>query len=158
MFHSAAVVGLNTSAMIEAAIVGRTVHTMLVPEFSSSQLGTLHFDYLLRVAGGLPRVAMGFDEHRRHLVDALHAAPEEGARRALPFLEQFVRPHGLDRPVTPIVVDEIERVAADGPRTVLRRRPLLGRALLGIALFGARVRARAGEGVGRKRRQAGEPA
>ena len=46
MYHASATVGLNTSAMIEAAIVGRPVHTILVPEFQHSQEGTLHFRYL----------------------------------------------------------------------------------------------------------------
>ena len=45
--HSAAVVGLNTSAMIEAAIVGRPVLTVLLPEFRDNQEGTVHFHYLL---------------------------------------------------------------------------------------------------------------
>ena len=47
LYHSAAVVGVNTTAMIEAAIVGRTVHSVLAPEFEDTQSGTLHFRYLL---------------------------------------------------------------------------------------------------------------
>ena len=37
--HSTAVFGLNTSAMIEAAVVGRPVHTMLAPEFATRSEG-----------------------------------------------------------------------------------------------------------------------
>ena len=51
--HAPAVVGLNTSAMIEAAIVGRPVLTVLDPEYERVQQGTLHFRYLLEVGGGL---------------------------------------------------------------------------------------------------------
>ena len=47
MYHSAAVVGLNTSALIEAGIVGRRVHAILLPEFNENQEGTLHFRYLI---------------------------------------------------------------------------------------------------------------
>ena len=47
IFHSAAVVGLNTSAFIEAGIVGRPVLTIVVPEFVENQHGTVHFDYLV---------------------------------------------------------------------------------------------------------------
>jgi hypothetical protein len=42
MYHSATVVGLITSAFIEAGIVGREVHTVLEPEFEDNQLGTVH--------------------------------------------------------------------------------------------------------------------
>src|SRR5690606_5766746 len=48
LYHSAAVVGLNTSAQLEAGIVGRPVLTILAPEFTGGQAGTLHFHYLLK--------------------------------------------------------------------------------------------------------------
>ena len=44
--HAAAVVGINTTAQIESAIVGRPVHTILAEEFRETQEGTLHFRYL----------------------------------------------------------------------------------------------------------------
>ena len=56
LFHSQAVVGVNTSAMIEAAIVGRPVHTVRADEFADTQGGTLHFHYLLPEQGGFLRV------------------------------------------------------------------------------------------------------
>jgi hypothetical protein len=120
LHHAAAVVGLNTSAMIEAGIVGKPVYTILVPEFEGQE-GTLHFDYLLRENGGLVSPARGFDEHRRQLAAAL-ASGEDGRERTLAFLEGFVRPYGLDVPATPIMVREIERLAD------IRKRP--GRAPL----------------------------
>src|SRR5207248_1363799 len=61
--HSAAVVGLNTTAMIEAAIVGRPVLTVLDPEYEAVQHGTLHFRYLLETGGGVLRVAETLSEH-----------------------------------------------------------------------------------------------
>ena len=39
LYHSEAVVGVNTTAMIEAAIVGRTVHSVLADEFQDTQGG-----------------------------------------------------------------------------------------------------------------------
>jgi hypothetical protein len=47
IYHSAAVVGVNTSALIESAIVGRAVYTVLAPEFRDTQQGTLHFHHLV---------------------------------------------------------------------------------------------------------------
>jgi hypothetical protein len=52
MFHATAVVGLNTSALVESAIVDRPVFTILLPEFRESQEGTFHFHYLLDAAHG----------------------------------------------------------------------------------------------------------
>ena len=53
LYHSAAVVGLNTSAFLEGAIVGRPVFATLLPEHHENQEGTIHFHYLMNVAGGL---------------------------------------------------------------------------------------------------------
>lgn len=108
--HAAAIVGLNTSAQLEAAIAGRPVLTMLVPEFSDGQQGTLHFRYLLKEEGGFVDVAADFDAHRRQLAAAASGDYDAGAIRE--FIEAFLRPCGLDRPVTPILVEAVEALAA----------------------------------------------
>jgi hypothetical protein len=111
LYHSAAVMGLNTSALIEAVIVGRPVHTLLTPEFANSQLGTLHFKYLMEIEGGCLRVARSFEEHLGQLAEALTTA-HEGRQRHRRFLEAFVRPGGIDTPAAPAFVDAIEDLAA----------------------------------------------
>jgi hypothetical protein len=121
LYHSAAVVGLNTSAFIEAAIVGRPVHTLLLPEFESNQTGTVHFSYLLNTGGGLLRTARDFAEHARQLEAAL-AAPATGP---LPFVREFVRPLGLDVAATPLFVRYVEELAVLRPPRP--RRPALAR-------------------------------
>jgi hypothetical protein len=110
LHHSAAVVGLNTSAMIEAAIVGRGVYTIAAEEFAGGQGGTLHFRYLLVEHGGIVSLAQTFEEHCRQLAAGTgDASIQERCRR---FVASFVRPHGIDRPSAPIMVDEIERTAS----------------------------------------------
>ena len=104
LYHSAAVVGLNTSAFIEAGIVGRPVLTILLPEWHENQLGTAHFRYLFEAGGGLLESARSFDEHLVQLERAV-TAPAAGPR---PFVREFVRPHGLDVPATPIFVERVE--------------------------------------------------
>lgn len=116
LHHCAAVSGLNTSAMIEAGILGKSVHTIATSEFSGGQEQTLHFHYLLARNGGLVEVAQTLTEHCQQLCEAIQR-PEAGEERSRQFIQSFVRPKGLDRPVAPIVADEIERVAA------LRKRP-----------------------------------
>lgn len=111
LHHSVAVVGLNTSAMIEAAIVGRPVYTIAAPEFTGGQTGTLHFHYLLAEHGGAVTLAGSFDEHLAQLAAALDGGADvrERCRR---FVQMFVRPRGLERPAAPVMVEEIERTAA----------------------------------------------
>jgi len=122
IFHSAGVVGLNTTAIIEAGLIGRPVFTILTDEFRAVQEGTLHFRYLLEVGGGLVRVARSFDEHAVQIAAAL-AAPDGAARGAEAFVREFVRPHGLDVPATPIFAREVERLA-ELARPAPRRTPL----------------------------------
>jgi hypothetical protein len=111
MYHAAAVVGLNTSAMIEAAIVGRPVHTVLLPEFTDSQEGTIHFHYLLDPASPLLRATRSLDGHARDLADVLEGRdPDPG--RSERFVRAFVRPCGLDTPATTRVVDALETLAS----------------------------------------------
>lgn len=107
LYHSAAVVGINTSAMIEAAIVGRTVHTILDPAFTHTQEGTLHFRYLLPSNGGFLRVATSMDDHVRQLAETL-ADPAAGRAQLDAFVRSFVRPHGLTQAATPLLADALE--------------------------------------------------
>jgi hypothetical protein len=112
--HSAAVVGVNTSAQIESAIVGRGVYTLLAPEFRETQEGTLHFRHLQNVNGGLLHVASDMAEHVAHLEAAVRN-PQAAAERCRRFVEAFVRPQGIDQPATPRLVAALEATAARGP-------------------------------------------
>jgi len=110
LYHSEAVVGINTTAMIEAAIVGRTVHSVLAEEFKDTQGGTLHFRYLLSESGGFLRVAGNLVEHAAQVAETL-AKPEIGRESCARFVRTFVRPHGIDVQTTPILVDALEHLA-----------------------------------------------
>jgi hypothetical protein len=108
VWHSAAVVGLNTSAELEAGIVGRPVFTILAPESAEGQRGTLHFDYLLKEHGGFVELAADFDTHRQQLASAIAGGTDIAAIRT--FIAGFLRPQGVDRPAAPITADAIEAV------------------------------------------------
>ena len=108
LYHAHAAIGLNTSAMLEAAIVGRPVHTLVIPGFDQGQIGTMHFHYLVEAYGGLATVARDFAEHHRQLAPVLRSEPSV-APRSRAFAAQFLRPHGVGRPVAPILAAEIDR-------------------------------------------------
>jgi hypothetical protein len=109
MYHSVAVVGVNTSALIESGIVGRPVFTVLTDEFSGQQEGTLHFQHLKNVSGGLVSVARTLDEHVEQIARA--ARGEHDGEKGRAFVEAFVRPHGLDIPAAERFVQAIAECA-----------------------------------------------
>lgn len=115
IYYSSAVVGVNTSAMIDSAIIGRNVMTILDPAFRGTQEGTLHFHYLLRENGGFLTIARSFDEHTAQVAEILHSGASEESRLR-DFVAGFVRPRGLDAPVAPVVANAIVEVAELGPR------------------------------------------
>lgn len=109
--HAVAVVGLNTSAFLEAAIAGRPVLAMLLDEFRDNQEGTLHFPYLLNVAGGLLHTTRSLDAHYRQLAATI-ADPAGHAERSVRFVEAFLRPFGRGEAATPRMIAAIEELAA----------------------------------------------
>jgi hypothetical protein len=114
LFHCSAVAGVNTSGMIEAAVVGRRSYTLLAREFRETQTGTVHFEYL--TSYGFLTTAHSWEEHLAHLGQAI-AGGGTFDERARTRTLTFVRPYGLDEPGTPRVVAAIEEAAT------LRRTP-----------------------------------
>jgi hypothetical protein len=146
IFHSAAVVGINTTAQIESAIVGRPVHTLLAEEFRDTQEGTLHFHYLQADEFGLLFVGRDFDEHAEQLAESLRGRVDDDRNER--FLRRFVRPLGLDRSATQLMVEAIEELGARpapspdrGPVVA----PLVRLALAPVAALAGRGSIRAGE-------------
>lgn len=106
MFHATAVVGLNTSALIEAAVVGRPVLTVLLDQFYGNQEGTLHFRYLLREPA-LLRAARDLAAHAAELELVVSGRDPDPGRSAR-FVGRFVRPGPADVRATDLAVAAIE--------------------------------------------------
>ena len=107
LFYSSAVVGLNTSAFVEGAVVGTPAHTILLPEFHENQEGTLHFHYLFTVGGGVLQGGRTFSEHHARLSASLRL-PAGRPLALSQFVHDFVRPHGLDTSATPVFCDVVD--------------------------------------------------
>jgi hypothetical protein len=154
IYHSVAVVGINTSAQIEAAIVGRPVFTILDPEYADTQAGTLHFRYLADGEFGHLHTAATLDEHAAQLRRAVDGeVPGDLNER---FLRRFVRPFGLDVRATDRAADAIEQLAASGPLTPAHG-PVAGPAVR-LALRPLARRAAAGRRRQKQARSGLEPA
>jgi hypothetical protein len=120
LFYSAAVVGVNTSAQLEAAIVGRPVYAVRVPEFAHAQAGTLHFQHL--AGGGAVTTAATLEEHEGHLA-ALVAGRGPSPETARRFVHEFIRPLGLDQPAVPVFVGAVQGLL-ETPAPAPERMPL----------------------------------
>lgn len=125
LYYSVAAVGLNTSALIEAAVVGRPVCTIRTEGTLQSQDGTVHFAYLASERNGLLRTADSTDAHLGDLARILDG--DVDVERISSFVRHFVRPHGLERPAAPILADAIEDAAK--LRVVPRRATMADRCL-----------------------------
>lgn len=126
LHHAAAVVGLNTSAEIEASMLERPVYTFSAGDLAPGQEGTRHFYYLLEGHGGVVTHSETLDEHVRELAKGIGGEVDREAMRA--FWERWVRPRGVDRPVAPIVADAILQLAtSESVRAGLPRLRLGGR-------------------------------
>jgi hypothetical protein len=146
IFHSAVVVGINTTAQIESAIVGRPVHTVLAEEFRATQEGTLHFHYLQADEFGLLHVGHTFEEHAEQLEASLSGRVDDRNER---FLRRFVRPCGLERSASGLVAEAIEELGW-GPAPAVDHGPLAAPLVrLGLAPFAAL----AGRGSERRRQR-----
>jgi hypothetical protein len=119
LYHSAAVVGINTSAQIEAAIVGRPVLTIHSAEFAHAQEGTLHFQHLVGGSTGFVRESRSLPEHITQL-RAVVADPAPAADCDRRFVESFIRPRGLDVAAVPVFVEAIGSLTALPPPPPVR--------------------------------------
>jgi len=112
LHHGAAIVGINTSAMIEAAIQDRPVFTIVDSSFDDTQTGTLHFRYLLPENGGHLQRANSLDEHARQLATALNRNQAPSAQQ---FIKTFLRPQGVSSPSAPLLVAALEQLSVSNP-------------------------------------------
>lgn len=111
IYHSAAIMGINTSAQIESAIVRRSVHSLRTDEFRSTQEGTLHFSHIASSDDGLLLVGRDLPEHLEQLSESLTDG-QRNQERIERFVRRFLRPRGLDEPTAPQVVSTLEDLAA----------------------------------------------
>lgn len=116
MFYADVIVGLNTSALIEAAIFDKPVLSVASPKGAEFH-ETLHFEHLEK---GLLIVARDHREHVRHIGDALDApGPSDRCRQ---FVQEFVRPFGRECSAGERMADAVEALT----ETHLRARSRTG--------------------------------
>jgi hypothetical protein len=108
IYHAVAAVGLNTSAFLEAAIVDRPCITIMTERYAEKQKGLAHFQHLLD--GDFLQVAHGFSDAVEVLSNILKGEDIKAPQRRR-FVENFIRPWGLDKPAYELTAKVIEATA-----------------------------------------------
>jgi hypothetical protein len=108
--HSSAVIGINTSAMIEAAIVDRPCVTIRSSQYSASQSETGHFRHLLN--GGFLEIADDFDQAVCIIRNIMNGEDRLSDKRR-DFVFKFIRPNGINQPVGTLIAQSLELLVGD---------------------------------------------
>lgn len=108
LFYSAAVVGVNTSAFLDAAILDKPCMTIITEHFRHTQTGRPHFAHLLR--GDFIEVANSMSEAAT-LIAAVINGRDLKAENRRRFVREFIRPYGLEVAASDTFVRAVEMVA-----------------------------------------------
>ena len=107
LYHSAAVVGINTSAMIESVIVGKPVVSYLTDEYRKTQAEAQHFQQLL--AENVLEVVKTPEEFVE-VAGKLIAGKDTHKKEREAFVKKFIRPLGFEKLAGEAAADEIEKM------------------------------------------------
>ena len=108
LFHTLAAVGINTSAFFEAAIVDTPCVAVLTDRYRAVQTELGHFRQLLK--GHFMEVADSF-EHSAEVLAMLRRGVDSKAADRRRFVNDFIRPWGMNRSSSEIMAEVIEATA-----------------------------------------------
>jgi hypothetical protein len=107
IYHSQAVVGVNTSAFLEAAILDKPCITVLSEQSKAKQTELGHFQHLIN--GEFLEITTSYQEAASILGSILTGGDVKQAQREK-FVEDFIRPCGLNTPASQIMATAIESI------------------------------------------------
>lgn len=108
IFYSECVFGVNTSAMLEAAILDKPCITVMASHGRSDVVGIGHFHHLLD--SNFLYVAGDFQEASRQLISILQGGDVNSKNRQR-FVQEFVRPEGVNTRSGVLTARAIESLA-----------------------------------------------
>jgi hypothetical protein len=117
LHHCAAAIGINTTGMIDAVIVGKPCLTLMTDHYRATQLQATHFRYLLEA--DVLEIADSVDACLDRLAALLSGADSRAEARQR-FVREFARPRGIDKPAGAVAAQVIEAVGQGKiPRQVI---------------------------------------
>lgn len=102
LFHSACVMGINTTGFLDAAIADKPCITVMDSRTSAGQ--NAHFQYLLRA--DFVELADTFSEALK-LMEAIIGGADAKRENRRRFVREFIRPQGIDIPASEIMANAI---------------------------------------------------
>jgi hypothetical protein len=108
LYYASATVGINTSAMIESAIMDIPCVTIIEDRYRSWQTEMGHFWHLMK--GDFLEVHYSYGDAVQAIGRILNGSDSKCEQRRK-FVRDFVRPHGLDRSVSAILCTALEMAA-----------------------------------------------
>jgi hypothetical protein len=108
LYHSAAVIGVNTTGFLESAILDKPCLTVVTPQTSRGQEMRAHFKHLMNA--GYIETARDFPELARQIMEILSGVDASRENRAK-FVRDFIRPHGIGVPAAEVMAGAILAVA-----------------------------------------------
>jgi hypothetical protein len=118
IYYSSAVMGVNTSAMVETTILDKPCLTVMNEHYKATQTGVGHFRHLM--GAGFMEVAASFKEASDILAQIVSGNDGKGPQR-LRFVEEFIRPRGIGRPASEIMARIIAAVASGMDLKTIKR-------------------------------------
>ena len=91
--HASAIVGINTSAMIDTLALGRPCVAIITQQYENTQMRAQHFQHLFD--SGALNVARSMGAAVTQL-EAVASGHDDHAEARLAFLSKFLRPQGMD--------------------------------------------------------------
>lgn len=107
--HSVCAVGINTSGMIDAVLVGTPVIALMPAIYKNSQAVMEHFQYFLK--SGAAEDAKTIEECLGYIQRILKGEDRSREGR-LAFIRQYIRPRGVETPAGEYAAREIEHMLA----------------------------------------------
>jgi hypothetical protein len=108
LYHSVAVIGVNTTGFLESAILDKPCLTFVMSMTSQGQEMRAHFKHLMDA--GYIEVAKDFPELVHKTMEIVSGVDTWKANR-VKFVHDFIRPHGLDVPASKVMTGAILAVA-----------------------------------------------
>ncbi len=104
LYYSVAVIGINTTGFLEAAILDKPCLTLATSLTSHGQEMRAHFKHLMDA--GYIQVATDYSELIEKTIDNVNGL-DIGKENRAKFIRQFIRPHGLSIPASVVMVRAI---------------------------------------------------
>lgn len=108
LFYTKAIVGVNTSALLEAAVMDKPCVTIMAGEYVHAQEENGHFQHLLQA--DFIEIARDFGDAGL-IIERILIGENIKAKQRNAFVRDFIRPLGIEHNVGEIMADMIEKKA-----------------------------------------------